>query len=184
MDAADCRSTREKDNTRTGTSHSWMSSRGWSTHTPLFFLLGGFFIASGTRSEIKSLKDFKRFYSMRILALHPMYLLSVALCTLNYVIRCQPSNSIHEFDRTRMPLEGQYAGCQATPLEMSYGGMVSSSFATYIVGLQAWPIAIPASWFLSSYSWFSSAFVCAFWCSHGAIEPSFACVATLRLYGN
>jgi acyl-CoA synthetase (AMP-forming)/AMP-acid ligase II len=158
MDASDWRSTGEKDSTSTGTSHSWTSSRGWCIHTPLFFLLGGFFIASGTGSEIKTLKDFKRFYSMRILALHPMYLLSVAVCTLNYVIRCQPSNYIQEFDRTRMPLEGQYFVCQATPLEMSYGGTLSASIATYIVGLQAWPTVIPTSWFLSSYSWFSSVF--------------------------
>jgi acyl-CoA synthetase (AMP-forming)/AMP-acid ligase II len=158
MDESDWRSTREKDSTSTGTSHSWASSRGWCIHTPLFFLLGGFFIASGTGSEIKTLNDFKRFYSMRILALHPMYLLSVAACTLNYVIRCQPSNYIQEFDRMRMPLEGQYFVCQATPLEMSYGGTLSASIATYIVGLQAWPTAIPTSWFLSSYSWFSSVF--------------------------
>jgi peptidoglycan/LPS O-acetylase OafA/YrhL len=95
-------------------SHSWTASRGWCVHTPLFFLFGRFFISNGTGSEIKSAKDFRRFYALRILAMHPMYLLSLLAFTLNFVVQCHSSNYIKSFDRDRAPLKGEYFVCQAT----------------------------------------------------------------------
>ena len=139
-------------------SFSWTNSRGWCIHTPLFFMLGGFLLASGTGAELKGQKDFRKFYCMRILSLHPMYLLSILVCTINFCLRCRPSNYINTFLIDRTPLPGEYFVCQATPLEMSYGGTLTTSIITFVFALQAWPTVIPTSWFLSAYSWFSSVF--------------------------
>ena len=147
---------------------SWDRSRGWCIHTPLFFMLGGFLLANGTGTELKGSNDFLKFYSMRILSLHPMYLFSILICTINYCMWCRPSNFNNTFMLDRTPSAGQHFVCQATPLEMSYSGTLTSSILTYIFALQAWPTVIPMSWFLSAYSWFSSVFyfcIVAFpWC--------------------
>ena len=95
------------------------------------------------------MKDLANFYSLRIAALHPMYLISILFCAINFALRCTPSNFIPEFDRVREPLEGDYFVCQATPIEWSYGGTFAFSIINYACTLQSWPIMIPFSWYVT-----------------------------------
>lgn len=129
---------------------SWTTTRSWCVHTPLFFFLGGFMLAQGTmHQEVSGWERLKRFYSTRLLSLHPMYLLSLLWCVINWTIRCRPGNFVPEYEEGRAPEAGEHFVCQATPVEMSYGGTLASSIAVYATGLQAWPFAPYVSWFLS-----------------------------------
>lgn len=132
-----------------GRQYEWEHTRSWCWHTPLFFLVGGFLLAAGTHSPVTNMKDLANFYSLRIAALHPMYLVSILFCTINLVLRCTPSNFIPEFDRLREPLEGNYFVCQATPIEWSYGGTLAFSIINYTFTFQSWPVMIPFSWYVN-----------------------------------
>lgn len=134
----------------TSRQYQWEHTRSWCWHNPLFFLVGGFLLASGTHMPVTNMKDLGNFYSLRIAALHPMYLVSILFCTINFAMRCTPSNFIPEFDRLREPLEGEYFVCQATPIEWSYGGTLAVSIISYACMLQSWPIMIPFSWYVPS----------------------------------
>ena len=129
-----------------GPFYGWTNSRSWYWYTPLFFLVGGFLLAAATHVPATTIRDLKSFYTLRIAGLHPMYMLSILLCTINFVARCGPSNYINEFDRVREPLDGQYFVCQATPIEWSYWPTLIVSILFYAFGLQAWPIMIPFAW--------------------------------------
>ena len=124
----------------------WEHTRSWCWHNPVFFLVGGFLLAAGTHVPITTFKDLKNFYSLRIAGLHPMYLISIMFCTINFVARCRPSNYITDFDRVREPIEGQYFVCQATPIEWSYWPTLIISIISYACTLQSWPIMIPFAW--------------------------------------
>ncbi|VEU35442.1 unnamed protein product [Pseudo-nitzschia multistriata] len=162
------------DRTGVGAFSEWSNTRTWCFHTPLFFFVGGFLLATGTHSPILGKSALLGFYKVRILSLHPMYLLSVLLCVAIFVVQCHPENFIPGFDRTRTPIEGEAFVCQAAPVEMSWGGTLISSIVTYSLLLQSWPVAIPFTWFLSYYTWFSSVYMfCIFvfpWCH----KPFFA----------
>ena len=129
-----------------GYHYEWEHTRSWCWHNPIFFLVGGFLLAAGTHVPVTTLKDLANFYSLRIAGLHPMYLLSILFCTINFVARCHPSNYISDFDRLREPQEDEYFVCQATPIEWSYAPTLLISIISYGCTLQSWPIMIPFSW--------------------------------------
>jgi hypothetical protein len=129
-----------------GLGSDWINTRTWCFHTPLFFFVGGFLIATGTKTPISNKESLLNFYKIRILSLHPMYLVSILLCTSIFVARCHPENYISEFDRDRLPLEGDNYLCQATPVEMSWGWTLFTSIMNYSLLLQSWFIGIPFSW--------------------------------------
>ena len=129
-----------------GIGSEWLNTRTWCFHTPLFFFIGGFLLATGIQSPISNKASLLNFYKIRILSLHPMYLVSILLCTVIFTTRCHPGNYIYEFDRNRRPLEGDNFVCQATPVEMSWGWTLFTSIMNYSLLLQSWPITIPFSW--------------------------------------
>ncbi|CAB9511065.1 7a-methyl-1,5-dioxo-octahydro-1H-inden-4-yl [Seminavis robusta] len=151
-----------------GFEYGWERTRSWCWHNPIFFLVGGFLLAAGTHVPVTTFRDLRQFYSLRIAGLHPMYLISICFCTINFIARCRPSNFIPEFNRLREPLEGEYFVCQAAPIEWSYWPTLIISIISYACTLQSWPLLIPFSWFLSYYTWFSSVYIfCIFafpWC--------------------
>ena len=124
----------------------WEHTRSWCWHNPIFFLVGGFLLAAGTHVPVTNWKDLKNFYSLRIAGLHPMYLLSILFCTVNFVARCHPSNYISEFDRLREPLDGEYFVCQSTPIEWSYYPTLVISIISYACTFQSWPFMMPFGW--------------------------------------
>jgi AMP-binding enzyme C-terminal domain len=126
--------------------YQWETSRSWCWHNPIFFLVGGFLLAAGTHAPVLHLKDLANFYSLRIAGLHPMYLISILFCTVNFVARCSPSNFISDFDRLREPGPGEYYVCQAAPIEWSYFPTLFISIVSYMCTLQSWPVMIPFSW--------------------------------------
>ena len=140
-------------------SSEWSNTRTWCFHTPLFFFVGGFLLASGTSASISDKNGLRNFYKVRILSLHPMYLISVLLCTVIFIAQCNPRNYIPEFDRTRLPLEGENFVCQATPTEMKWTSTLLTSVIMYSLLLQSWRIATPFTWFLSYYTWFTSVYI-------------------------
>lgn len=127
-------------------SSNWDHTRSWCFHTPIFFMVGGFFLAAGTHSPVTAKKDLWNFYSFRIASLHPMYLVSIVLCLINFLCRCRPSNYIDQFERVQEPLDGEQFTCQSTPAEMPWFLTLFSTIVTYGFALQSWPFAIPFSW--------------------------------------
>ena len=125
---------------------AWGHNRSWCFHTPIFFMVGGFFLAAGTHSPVTANKDLWNFYSLRIASLHPMYLVSIVLCLINFLMRCRPSNFIAEFNRVQETLDGQHFVCQATPAEMSWYSTLFSTLLAYGFALQSWPFFIPLTW--------------------------------------
>ena len=132
--------------TRTVGANDWSNTRTWCLHTPLFFFVGGFFLATGCQSPITTKASLMNFYKIRILSLHPMYLLSILLCVAIFIPRCNPGNYISEFDPHRTPLEGDNFVCQATPVEMSWGWTLFTSIINYSLVLQSWFFTVPYSW--------------------------------------
>jgi len=110
-----------------------------------------------TRAEI-TLRQYVSFIRINILSLHPIYLISILWCTLHFVAMCRSSNFVRPFVRDAQPSPGKYMVCQGTPAEQSWGTTLFLSLIIYSLGLQAWPISIYVSWFLSSYTWFSSVY--------------------------
>jgi hypothetical protein len=106
--------------------------------------------------------------SFQIAALHPMYLVSIAWCALNFVARCTPSNFNEEFERVQEPVDDDLFVCSAVPAAMSWGLTFFTTLTTYTFALQSWPMMFPVSWFISYYTWFSSVYIfCVFvfpWC--------------------
>ncbi len=132
--------------TRVDGVNDWSNTRTWCFHTPLFFFVGGFLLATGIRSPISGKESLKYFYKVRILSLHPMYLVSILLCIAIFIPRCHPGNYIPEFDPSRMPLEGDNFVCQATPIEMPWGLTLFTSIMNYAFLLQSWFFTVPFSW--------------------------------------
>ena len=131
-----------------GYDYQWEHTRSWCWHNPIFFLVGGFLLAAGTHVPVTNLSDLANFYSLRIAGLHPMYLISIFFCTVNFIARCNPSNFIPQFDRLLEPVPGEYFVCQAAPIEWSYYPTLFISIISYICTLQSWPIMIPFTWFV------------------------------------
>lgn len=134
----------------------WSFTRSWCFHTPLFFFVGGFLLAAGTHLPVTGAKDLMNFYALRIASLHPMYLVSILFCAINFIARCRPQNYIDEFDINRKPLDDEYFVCQATPASMSWWGTFATSMLTYASGLQAWPMFFPISWYVTYPNFHSS----------------------------
>lgn len=126
--------------------YGWEHTRSFSWHFPILFLVNGFLLAAGTHTPALNLKDLSNFYCLRIAGLYPMYLISVLFCTINFAIRCNPSNFIPDFERLREPEKGEYFVCQATPIEWSYAPTLITSIISYACTLQSWPMMIPFSW--------------------------------------
>lgn len=124
----------------------WSNTRTWCLHTPLFFFVGGFLLATGVKAPISGRESLLNFYKIRILSLHPMYLVSILLCVFVFIPRCHPENYISDFDPTRTPLEGDNFVCQATPVEMSWGWTLFTSILNYAFLLQSWFFTVPFSW--------------------------------------
>ncbi len=125
---------------------AWSHTRSWCFHTPIFFMVGGFFLAAGTHSPVTESKDLWNFYSLRIASLHPMYLVSILLCLVNFLCRCRPQNYVDEYERVQVPLDGEYFTCQATPVEMPWHVTLFTTLVNYGFALQSWPFTIPFSW--------------------------------------
>ena len=126
----------------------WGNTRSWCFHTPLFFMVGGFFLAAGTHSPIVNRKALWSFYSLRLGSLHPMYLVSILLCLVNFLSRCGPSNYNKEFERVQEPIDGQTFICGATPAEMPWLATLLSTLFTYGFALQSWLFFLPFSWYV------------------------------------
>ncbi len=132
--------------TRIVGANDWSNTRTWCLHTPLFFFVGGFLLATGCQSPILDKASLMNFYKIRILSLHPMYLVSILLCVAIFIPRCNPGNYISEFDPRRTPLDGDNFVCQATPVEMSWGWTLLTSVVNYSLLLQSWFFTVPFSW--------------------------------------
>jgi len=124
----------------------WSNTRLWCFHTPMFFLVGGFFLAAGTHSPVTDRRDLLNFYSLRLASLHPMYLISIMLCLINFLFRCGPSNYINDFERAPEPVNGQTFVCQASSAEMPWSATLVTTLLTYVFGLQSWPFLFPVTW--------------------------------------
>ena len=124
----------------------WGHTRSWCFHTPIFFMVGGFFLAAGTHSPVTHNKDLWSFYSLRIASLHPMYLVSIFLCLVNFLCRCGPLNYIQEFERVQEPVDGQTFVCQATPAEMPWLATLLTTLLIYGFALQSWLFFFPIIW--------------------------------------
>ena len=68
--------------------------------------MGEFLLADGTISEVSSRKEHIRLYFLRLLSLYSVYLLSIVCCIIIFVLYCNASNFIGDFERVRKPEEG------------------------------------------------------------------------------
>ena len=141
---------------------TWNHIRYFCLHVPAFFFLGGFHLAAGTHAPV--VDDLKYFYALRLAVLHPMYVLSLLLLTLNFVLRCNPSNFDETFISDRQPVGDEKLICQATPAEMSWSTTFSLTFISNFFAVHTWPFVIPFSWFIHKYGWFSSVYLFCVFC--------------------
>jgi len=114
----------------------------------LFSILGGFQLTLAVGHS--NVGSYKKFYEHRLAPIHPMYIFSCLLCTVNRMCWCQPS----DYEAWQY---GSLSACKATPLDLSYGGTFALSFVVMMMSLQAWPVGVYV-WHINAYSWFSSSY--------------------------
>ena len=135
----------------------WSHARDFCLHVPAFFFLGGFLLSAGTHVPV--LDDLSNFFALRLAVLHPMYILSIILLTINLVIRCQPSNYVETFDFNAKPIGNENFVCQSTIVSMPWGATLFTSLISNMLAIQNWPFIMPFSWFITNYGWFSSVYI-------------------------
>lgn len=157
----------------------WKRTRGYNLHMPMFFVLAGFQLASGMAAPATNLRFFSRshraYFWARFSAVHPLYLLSIFACALILLIGCRPSTYRQQFhweaEKKNEDLwqwsrkedddgdMASHAFCEPTPANLgSWGATYTSTVGIFVLGLQAWPFAIPIAWWLSYYTWFQSVY--------------------------
>ena len=157
----------------------WKHMRGYNLHMPMFFALAGFQLASGMAPPPQNLhffsKSHRAYFWARFSAVHPLYLLSIVACALILLIGCRPDTYRQDFhweaDKNNEDLwqwsaseddDGDlkaHVFCEPTPVDLgSWGATYASTIAVFVLGLQAWPFAIPIAWWLSYYTWFQSVY--------------------------
>jgi len=139
--------------------HDWFSAAVTSMRTVgdlgvvLFGMLAGFSI---TASMNQPVLKYAKFWESRLVPIHLVYLIASALCIMNRLIFCPPS----DFG----PYEwGSVDACRATALRLDYSGTWAVSLLVVVLSLQAWPFGVFV-WHLSYYTWFSSAYQFCIFC--------------------
>jgi len=102
----------------------------------------------------KPVKSLKKFYSARFATLYPQYLFALLLSFVNLFLACSPNEYNEKFT-----FQSEYdLSCQSMPVKSPYIGSVISSGIVFGLGLQAWPFAIPLTFWMLFYAWFSSVY--------------------------
>lgn len=128
----------------------WYDGRGWCSHVPAFIVLGGFMLAASCTAPMIAPGRLLHFYQTRLLGIYPMYLISILVAIFTLPFYCRPSTYIPHFTYGSQEL------CQAPPIETNWAGSFAMTVVSYVLGLQAWPFAIPLTFFLSYYSFYNS----------------------------
>lgn len=128
----------------------WYDGRGWCSHVPAFVVLGGFMLAASSTAPMVAPGRLRHFYQTRLLGIYPMYLVSIAFAIFTFLFYCRPDTYVPSFSYGSQDL------CRAPPIETNWAGSFVMTVVSYVLGLQAWPFAIPFTFFLSYYSFYNS----------------------------
>ena len=137
---------------------SFANARLFCIHMPCFFILAGFSL-SQTMSSVPKSKF--RFFVSRFSAMYPMYVISIILMLISFLITCNPSTYVPTFSRVALVNDTAVAHfCEPPPMMVSssWGASFAVTLVVTFLGLQAWPFAWPFAWWISYYAWFSSVY--------------------------
>jgi peptidoglycan/LPS O-acetylase OafA/YrhL len=152
-----------------GSDVSWgavSNLRQFPWHVHLFFALGGFGMAAPMAPAIKKPLGY---FTARVCAMYPLYLLCLIFAIGNLLVTCRPStfspsfhwdsqiNDLYICDSNGTQTEQlQPLFCEGTPaFPDTWAVNFILTIAVHVLGLQATPLWT-ASWFLGYYLWFSS----------------------------
>jgi acyl-CoA synthetase (AMP-forming)/AMP-acid ligase II len=140
-----------------------------------FGMLAGLMMATSIKEPIKS-GQYAKFFESRLVPIHLMYLIASALCCINRLFMCPPSDF-------QPYTYGSLETCRATALEWSWGGTWLASIVLSVLNLQAWPIGTLV-WHISYYTWFSSAYQFCVFCFpfiHRLLQRAMRSACAVRL---
>lgn len=82
-------------------------TRIWFHHESQFFWLGGFFMAYNRHFHVVKKEELSSFYQRMYMSLHPLYLVSLILVCVNFIIFCNPN----VYNQNHVHVQGEESTC-------------------------------------------------------------------------